>query len=260
MWAPRDVVTLKRRAKWQHRTGYYNDERATYRRIIRILEEKNGKKDLSLIEPYIELGKSYYFVDTNPTDVYTQVNPYSAEIYFKKAVRIAEDHEEATWVEKAQTKLALADYFMQQQSVPSARKVYRDVWDLLSESDDRLEHRARALEQLNPLILTAIPEFAGDANRADLISTDVEVRQGTVAVSYSVSDRGRVSDLEVIEFSPEDFPEILRDVQRQVRARLYRPRFDKGEPVDTTDQLFTHEFYYRVSDLEERRAAQANND
>ena len=62
-------------------------------------------------------------------------------------------------------------------TLPSARKVYRDVWNLLSESEDRLEHRARALEQLNPLILTPIPEFAGDANRGDLVSTDVEVRQ-----------------------------------------------------------------------------------
>jgi tetratricopeptide (TPR) repeat protein len=254
------IPSLERRAKWQHRTGYYNDERATYRRIIRILEEKNGKNDVSLIDPYVELGKSYYYVDTNPTDLYTQVNPYSAEIYFKKAVRIAENHEEATWVERAQTKLALADYYMQQQSVPSARKVYRDVWGLLSESEERLELRARALEQLNPLILTAIPEFAGDANRGDLVSTDVEVRQGNVAVSYSVSDRGRVSDLEVVEFAPDDFPEMLRNVQRQVRARLYRPRFRDGEPVDTEDQLFNHEFYYRVSELEERRAAQANNE
>ena len=149
---------------------------------------------------------------------------------------------------------------MQQQSVPSARKVYRDVWNLLSETDERLEHRARVLEQVNPLVLAVVPEFAGEANRSDLIATDIEVRQGNVAVTYSVSDRGRVSDLEVVEFSPEDFPDMLRDVQRQVRARLYRPRFRDGEPVDTTDQLFTHEFYYRVSELEERRAAQANND
>ena len=254
------IPSLERRARWQHRTGYYNDERATYRRIIRILEEKHGKEDLSLIEPHIELGKSYYYIDANPAEVYSQVNPYSAEIYFKKAVRIAEDNEDATWVEEAQTKIALADYYMQQQSVPSARKVYRDVWNLLSETDERLEHRARVLEQVNPLVLAVVPEFAGEASRSDLIATDIEVRQGNVAVTYSVSDRGRVSDLEVVEFSPEDFPDMLRDVQRQVRARLYRPRFRDGEPVDTTDQLFTHEFYYRVSELEERRAAQANND
>ena len=39
------IPSLERRARWQHRTGYYNDERATYRRIIRILEEKHGKED-----------------------------------------------------------------------------------------------------------------------------------------------------------------------------------------------------------------------
>ncbi len=250
------VPSLTRRARWQHRTGYYNDERATYRRIIRILEQKKGKDDLSLIEPLIELGRSYYFVDTNDGETFTQTNPYNAEIYFKKAVRIAEDSEQSTWIHQADTKLALADYFMQQQSVPSARKVYRDVWELLSAEDERLEHRRRTLEELNPLVLGAVPDFAGDASRGDLVSSDIDVREGTVAVSFDVSSRGRVSNLQVVEFSPADFPEMLRNVQRQVRTRLYRPRFRNGEPVDTEGEAFVHSFYYRVAEMEERRAAQ----
>ena len=250
------VPSLTRRARWQHRTGYYNDERATYRRIIRILETKKGKDDLSLIEPLIELGRSYYFVDTNDGESFSQTNPYNAEIYFKKAVRIAEDSEQSTWIHEADTKLALADYFMQQQSVPSARKVYRDVWELLSAEDERLEHRRRTLEELNPLVLGFVPEFAGDASRSDLVSSDIDVREGTVAVSFDVSSRGRVSNLQVVEFSPADFPEMLRDVQRQVRTRLYRPRLRDGVPVDSEGEAFVHNFYYRVAEMEERRAAQ----
>lgn len=254
------VPSLMRRARWQHRTGYYNDERATYRRIIRILEEKQGKNDISLIEPLIELGRSYSFVDTNDGESFAQTNPYSAEIYFKKAVRIAEDDDASTWTHEADTKLALADYYMQQQSVPSARKVYKDVWDLLSTGDEQLEHRKRTLEELNPLILGPIPEFAGDASRGDLVSSAVDVREGTVALSFDVSSRGRVSNVKVVEFSPADFPEILRDVQRQVRTRLYRPRFREGEPVDTDGQSFMHSFYYRVAEMEERRAEQLATD
>ncbi len=50
------LPSLMRRANWQHTARYYNDERATYRRAIRILESKLGKDDPQLIEPLIEAG------------------------------------------------------------------------------------------------------------------------------------------------------------------------------------------------------------
>lgn len=254
------VPSLMRRAKWQHRTGYYNDERATYRRVIRILEAKKGKNDLSLIEPLQELGRSYYFIDVTDTQNMTNMTgAYSGEIYFKRAVRIAEDNDEASWVQLADTKLALADYFMKQQSSPSARKIYREVWDILSVDEERLPHRERALERVNILNAGIVPEFAGDANRDDLISSDVELRQGKIALTYSVSMRGRVSNVELVENEPPDFPDMLRFAQREVRARVYRPRFVDGEPVDTGNQLFSHTYYYRVAELEALRAGRSSD-
>ena len=250
------LPSLTRRARWQHRTGYYNDERATWRRIIRIIEEKKGKEDIDLIDPYIELGRSYYFVDTTDDAAFAPTSTYNAEIYFKRAVRIAEENPEATWMHEADTKLALGDYFVKEGSMPSARRVYSDVWDLLSTGDDRLAHRARTLEKLNPLVLPELSEFAGDTNRNDLIASDVDVREGVVTLSYSVSKRGSVEDIETIEFRPEEFPEMLRDAQRQLRSRLYRPLHRDGEPVDATDQVFSHSFYYRVDEMERRRADQ----
>ena len=50
------VPSLMRRARWQHRTGYYNDERATWRRIIRIIEEKQGNEHGAAIT-YHQLGR-----------------------------------------------------------------------------------------------------------------------------------------------------------------------------------------------------------
>ena len=48
-------------------------------------------------------------------------------------------------------------------------------------------------------------------------------------------------------------------MHREVRGRLYRPRFEDAEPVKTTGQVFTHLFYYKQSDLEERREEAAGN-
>jgi hypothetical protein len=49
-------------------------------------------------------------------------------------------------------------------------------------------------------------------------------------------------------------------VHREIRSRLYRPRFEGAEPVESADQVFTHLFYYKQSDLEERRAEAAGAD
>jgi len=250
------VPSLVRRAQWQHRTGYFNDERTTYRRVIRILEDRKGKNDASLVEPLMQLGRSYEFVDRHSTAVPQSTDAINAEIYFKRAVRIAEESPEVDWMQLADAKLALGDYHMKRQSAPSARKVYREVWELLSEEDERLEHRARVLENLNPLRLGNLPDFAGEATPADRIASDVDLREGSVALRYSVTLRGRVTDVELIEFEPAEFDDLLRETQRELRTRFYRPRFADGQPVNTGNQVLTHRFYYRQDELEALRAAE----
>ncbi|MEM8817762.1 MAG: tetratricopeptide repeat protein [Pseudomonadota bacterium] len=254
------VPSLVRRAQWQHRTGYFNDERTTYRRVIRILEDRKGKNDTSLIEPLMQLGRSYDFVDTHATSLPQAGDAFNAEIYFKRAVRIAENSEDIDWMQLADTKLALADYQMKKQSSPSARKGYREVWELLSAGDERLEHRALVLENPNLLRRGDIPKYAGEARQQDRIASDVDLREGKLALRYTVTTRGKVTGLELIEFEPPEFRDMLREAQREVRTRFYRPRFADGQPVDTGNQVVTHSFYYRQDELEALRSAAAADD
>ena len=99
-----------RRADWQHRARYFNDERATYRRAIRIVESKLGKEDPMLILPLKKLGESFYYVDLTQSSPQQQGLVATGEMYFKRAVRIAEKSPDVDWTELADTKLALADY------------------------------------------------------------------------------------------------------------------------------------------------------
>ena len=46
---------------------------------------------------------------------------------------------------------------------------------------------------------------------------------------------------------------MRRVVQREMRTRIFRPRFENAEPVESTNEIFTHRFYYRQEDLEELR-------
>ncbi len=251
------VPSLMRRAEWQNRTGYFNDERTTYRRVIRILETRKGKNDLSLIEPLVRLGNSTLNIETSDSLGNPPAAAYNGEIYFKRAVRIAEANDDGNWAIVANTKLALGDYFTQQQSSPSARRVYRDVWELLSSDEIRLEHRERTLGQPNLLRAGNPAEFAGNARPEDVIASDVDLREGTVSIRYTITSRGRVGSLELVEHRPPEFDGVLRDVQRQLRSRMYRPRFADGQPVDTGNQQFTHRFYYRQDDLETLRRENA---
>ena len=43
-------------------------------------------------------------------------------------------------------------------------------------------------------------------------------------------------------------------MQREMRLRIYRPQFEDGEPVVSADQILTHRFFYKQSDLDALRA------
>jgi tetratricopeptide (TPR) repeat protein len=243
------VPSLERRAKWQRRTGYILDERATYRRIIRIVESENGKDDISLIEPLIKLGESYFYVNQSSPASYQPTTTGSGEMYFKRAIRIATEHPDADWTLLAKAKLKLGDYYNFRSDIGRARNTYADTWEIMSAAEDRLPYRQAALEVLTPLNSEPIPRFAGDANASDRSREDGGLREGRIVVAYDVNARGRVSDYAVVEAEPVEFENMRRHVQRAVRTRLFRPRYVAAEAVDSPNQTFTHTFYYRQEDL-----------
>ena len=56
------IPALEKKAQWQHRLQQYHGERTTWRKIIDIIEDNEGRESLSLISPLTSLGKSYLFV------------------------------------------------------------------------------------------------------------------------------------------------------------------------------------------------------
>ena len=256
------VPSLMRRAEWQHRAGYIIDEQATYRRAIRIIEDNADKKDIRLIEPLTKLGESYYYTDMHD-DQGLHHNPVTGEIYFKRALRIAESHPESNWAIAASSKISLGDFYMMQNMHTRARKLYQETWEDLSGDEQRLRFRDQTFSEAQPLNQRALPEFAGDSSQSALIGAREEYEQGSVTVSYDVTNRGRVIGVETVEVHPPEFDDMERDVIREMRGRLYRPRYeqtdadDDARPVKSEGQVLTHLFYYQQSDLDERREAAA---
>jgi tetratricopeptide (TPR) repeat protein len=250
------IPSLMRRAEWQHRAGYIADEQATYRRAIRIIETNASKEDFRLIEPLTKLGESYFYSDLHGEQG-LQHNPATGEIYFKRALRIAESSPKSDWATATSSKLSLGDYYMMQGNLARARNIYSEIWDSLSDGEAKRLFRDEIFGKAVPLNDRPIPEFASEAGPGPLGAPSEEFLQGSVTVSFSVTDRGRVIEIEPVEVVPGVFTDMEKLVHREIRGRLYRPRFEEAEPVKSSDQVFTHLFYYKQSDLEERRATAA---
>ncbi len=248
------VPALMRRAAWQHRAGFVYDERTTYRRVVRIIEDLVGNTSLQLIEPLTKLGQSFFYLDISGTKTYQSASMTSGEIYFKRALRIAQGHADSDWQIVADSILALADYYMYQGNEQRARKVYRQAWDLLSEEEQRLDYRYDSLEQLVTLKERPIPQYISGTDSDTDATVEDPILTGLVTMSYSVSIRGRAIDLKIVEAVPPEFIDMMRHVQREIRSRIYRPRFEESEPVKSPDQLLIHRFFYKQSDLDAIRA------
>ncbi|MDH3576513.1 MAG: tetratricopeptide repeat protein [Gammaproteobacteria bacterium] len=251
------VPSLLRRASWQHAARYFMDERATYRRAIRIIESKLGKDDPQLILPLSKLAESYYFVDLTQSNPQQPAPVSSGEIYFKRAERIAENTPGISWRVLAETKLALADYYIYADSQSRARRIYTEAWNLLSTDQERLAVRAELLEQPVVLMREPLPQYVGE-KPPDGTSTD-GLLTGTIRADYTVSARGRVRNIRT-EAIPPQFTDMQQIVHREIRQQVFRPRMSDEGLLESDNLVFEHSFFYRQADLDKltREAPQAN--
>jgi len=238
------LPSLMKRAAWQHRAGYFNDERTTYRRAIRIVESGHGKSDPMLIEPLRRMGESFYYIDLTASSSQSAGLISTGEMFFKRAARIANKTDDIDYREQAITNLALADYytFLDQQN--RARKLYRRVWDALSTGEERITFRDDLLGQPSVTRGEVLPEFV------DVDDIEDGVLTGRIVVTYTVSRRGRVRNLQT-EALPPEFTTIQRMVHREIRQRIYRPKIVDGAAVEAENQVFEHRFAYTQEDLDE---------
>lgn len=257
---PELVPSLLRRADWQHRAGFIFDERATYRRAIRIIEDHHGKDAVQLVEPLIKLGRSYFYLDLTGTITMHDSSIASGEIYFRRAVRIATESPDTNWEVVAQASLALGDFYMYSNNPQRGRQVYAETWALLSEGEEQLAVRRDQLEQVIPLKQDKLPLYVSASSEDSNAEGENPLLQGSISIGYEVSTRGRATGLELIEARPPEFERMINYVQRELRRRIFRPRLVDGEVVSTPDLVLVHKYFYRQSDLDAAMAGPTDDD
>ena len=249
------IPALERQARWQHRLHLYEQERYTWRKIIDIIEDRRGDKDLSLIPPLTNLGKSYLFIGQPNMAFHQPTSISSGEIYLKRALRIAEESPNADWETLEGAMLALGDFYILSGKPSRARKIYNETWHLLSGDEERLQNRKDHLETLVVLQDIYPPRYVGIKGEVRSQLPGDNYRTGTIVYDYSVSDRGLTTDIAMVEAQPAGFDEMERAVLNNLRAMIHRPRLVEGNTVRTDDLTFTHKFFYRESDLPQAQEA-----
>lgn len=246
------LPALQTRAGWQRRMQMYEQERFTWRRVIKILETAEGRESLELIHPLTELAGSYLAVVYTNLPARAQPGISSGEPYLKRAIRIADKNPESTVLHRVRTKLELGDYYILTDRAGRAHNFYKKIWDILSEDESLLGMRDKLLESGAKLRTVHPPRMLDDAAAAAGSSgRPAGYKTGNAVFSYDVSTRGRVSNIRLSEADPPGLNKLYRQIGRELRLIVHRPRLVERNPVENVDLTFSHEFYYQDKDLDE---------
>lgn len=243
------IPALERQAEWTHRMRMHERERVTWRKIINILEDSRGKKDLSLIRPLTGLANSYLFVSDMALENYDGPAISSGDAYLKRAIRISAENPESTWDLQARTLLALGDYYTLTDRASKAMRIYRDTWTLLSGDEEREQHRAATLESSKLLQNIHPPKYYNVKSSDTGGGKPEDFESGKIIVAYNVSSRGNATDMRIIEADPPGFEELEYAVAREMRRLIHRPQMTDGDFVEAVGKTYTHDYFYRLSDL-----------
>ena len=256
------IPALERKALWQHRLQRYDRERSIWRQIIKIVQQHYGRDSLELIAPLSSLGRTYLFV-ANPIDFDFQpdVSAASGEGYLRRATRIAERHPDSNWRIVKDTLLQLGDYYQLSGRSSRASKSYQEIWDFLSEDDDseKLKARLEHLEKVKILKLVFPPKYFNSVREDTELQPPNSFETGTANFNLTVTASGRVINVTHIETQPQELESFSTVVGRSLRRMVYRPRMQEGKMVRTSEVVYTHDFFYRPSDLPQAPTSDESN-
>jgi tetratricopeptide (TPR) repeat protein len=239
------IPALETRASWQHRMSLYEQERYTLRRIINVVESANGKESLQLIQPLTNLANSYLSNIYIGVPAKAQPAVSNGEPYLKRAIRIADRNPDATWQEKVDTNIELADYYIMTDRPGRAHTLYRNAWDILSEDESLFDVRANRLETSIILRDIYVPNKFDDSSTIPTKEEPAGYLEGVLVLSYSVNTRGHATDVRIIEADPRGLDSLYKRIGRELRYIVYRPRLVDGVPTRSDNMIFSHNFFYR---------------
>ena len=169
---------------------------------------------------------SYYATQSNNKDFALGQRIVAVGKALKHIVQIHENNPELPEDSHARALVHLGDWNLLRGKKTTANKNYKSAYGLLAGSGEHQEviEELFGKPQNLPALRLPLPEIDEKLE---------EEKTTTVLASFDVSRSGRAKNVQIIESEPPDATSARRKAKKTIRARLYRPRFENGEPVAT---------------------------
>jgi tetratricopeptide (TPR) repeat protein len=237
------LPALYSRADMYYKTDRLIDSQLSYRRIISMIERADGQRSLQLLPAIYkisELLQNNVILDGNNGN-------YTARRFLRRAIYVAENHEGATNLDRADSHIALGDHLsLKTGDRRAAMRHYLTAWQQLSVDDSWAEERDARFG--NPTLLNDWPSYTTPAMRKLIMlsQTDLDDLSGQLVVRYDVDANGRTRDLQLVEGDPVGYWDSI--VLTHVEKFIFRPHIVDGAPAGSSDLVY--EIRYSVGDRE----------
>ncbi len=169
---------------------------------------------------------SYYASQSSSKDFALGQRIVAVGKALRHIVQIHETNPDLPRDSHAKALVHLGDWNLLRGKKTTAHKNYKSAYQLLADTGEHQE----VIEELfgKPQNLPAL--------RLPLPEIDDKLEQEkttSVLASFDVSRTGRAKNVQILESEPPDATSARRKAKKTIRGRIYRPRFENGEPVNT---------------------------
>lgn len=168
----------------------------------------------------------YYASQSNNRDFALGQRVMAAGKALRRIVQIHEANPDLPLDSHARALAHLGDWNLLRGKKTTAYAHYKSAYQLLADSGGHEETIKELFGRPHnlPTLRLSLPE----------VDEKLEEEKSTfVLASFDVSRSGRAKNVQVIESEPEDATSARRKARKTIKGRLYRPRFENGEPVAT---------------------------
>lgn len=244
---------LMAQARWQfeaYQLGLEGSERYArlmnmwdlYRLAISDIVDREGDSSPSLLPPLLGMLQTQYLIssydvaspnqsfgdDGRPNETLMRFNKYRAKSYQQgNAVLgtlsdIEQERAPEDVLSRARSMVMLGDWRLWNGKTESAFAAYQAAETELAEADD-----AQAMS----IMLFGEPVSLPDFEAVNTLPPAVKPEEADILLSFNVSERGRVRELERLDENDIDERRASR-LMRQLRKTMFRPRIEAGQPVE----------------------------
>lgn len=236
---PQVANALYKLAEWYARINDTEQAMLSYRKADRLLRKSGGDQSATRVEALQGIASVYE----------RQGLPSSTASTLKKALGIIDAQPEVDYVERAKILVTLGDVYARQGKFESSELNYSVAWDNLSQDESYEEQRDYYFRE-------PVRVLGGRFSTIEYSSrgkSESSLKDGYVVISYSITENGRVRDLEVIESEPAGLMD--RSILATYKRSIYRPRRADEGAVASTDRISRHDFRYAESQAEVQDAS-----